>query len=85
MLAIAFKLSLRGQKQTFCVHSPVKTFIWAPTRLSFDLRDHIPRTEFFVTRSKTATREVASLKIMVQQTNNEYQNHCSKAQKHLSS
>jgi len=38
---------------SFCVHSPVKTFIWAPTRLSFDLRDHIPRTEFFVTRSKT--------------------------------
>ena len=61
MLAVAFKLSLRGQKHTFCVHSPVKTFIWAPTRLSFDLRDHIPRTEFFVTRSKTAPREVASL------------------------
>lgn len=39
---------------TFCVHSPVKTFIWAPTRLSFDLRAHIPRTDFFATCSKTA-------------------------------
>uniref|UniRef100_A0A0A9D8P9 Uncharacterized protein n=1 Tax=Arundo donax TaxID=35708 RepID=A0A0A9D8P9_ARUDO len=38
---------------SFCVHSPVKTFIWAPTRFRFDLRAHIPRTEFFVTCSKT--------------------------------
>jgi hypothetical protein len=46
----------RTKVNTFCVHSPVKTFIWAPTRLSFDLRAHIPRTEFFVTCSKTAMR-----------------------------
>jgi len=57
MLAVALKLPLKGQNQTFCVHSPVKTFIWAPTRLSFDLRDHIPRTDFFVTLSKTAKKK----------------------------
>lgn len=39
---------------TFCVHSPVKTLICAPTKLSFERRAHSPRTAFFVTCSKTA-------------------------------
>ena len=42
---------------TFCVHSPVKTLMCAPTKLSFERRAQIASTAFLVTCSKTACQK----------------------------